>query len=634
MADYSPNFSLNRGNALAVDPGAISRPGASAPIVSGGGGSAWGGDPSIALQGGAARFDPTQQAGNMMNIILGLNQNKLFQYKLRSDLAMSEALKRSWDPTKRTVDKEKFGLEIATNPLVALGAPDVLQKIESFDATRLENEKRQLEVAMDRNNKWIQLTSGLLNRVDPITKKPVPITGKDITSALGEASTLGIYDVRNPEEASRMAILARDLIGDGTPPKIRERLLAAEDRLRTAQERFTNRHGQISSVNLGNRVAMVQTIPGTSEAFEVGSLPTGFTPEGAAEPTPVLMRNPDGTLSPSTMPRAAYARTAAGGPLASGAPLTAQGMTGVEATTTQPGPHVAGAPTVVTHGQVGAGVVPSLLTPGLPSGTAAAGSGAQTALDPLSERYQQNLGTAMAEYEKDLNDAVQLSGRFSIQIEQLLDHVGTANDPGVKTGGGREFAQTVARNVQGLLNNTIGLAAYMTGDKEKIKKAEELIRNTVNTINQGDIGDTQAFAKFALQTAMQVLVSQLRGSMGSRINQVEFVAYLNNNPNLMLDPVANRQILAYFKKLAAFDFAEQDFLAKRKLDPDFKIANFPNEWSKELRDKGLVKIDPKGDLEQIKKEYEARLRGAKPGGTTPPGAGTAPSGFTIRRVTK
>lgn len=90
--------------------------------------------------------------------------------------------------------------------------------------------------------------------------------------------------------------------------------------------------GAPTAMNTGGQVNIVQTPAiGGGGPVTRGSLPLSLSPGEAAAPTPVMVRNPDGSFSPSTVPLATYGEMAKQGPVASGPALTAQGLTPSEA---------------------------------------------------------------------------------------------------------------------------------------------------------------------------------------------------------------------------------------------------------------------------------------------------------------
>lgn len=512
----------------------------------GGGGSAFAGRPDIALQGQGGGYNPMAASSSAMNILTGMNQNKLFNLKLKSDVALGEALKDSVNPDTGEIDTVKFSTKVATDPLVALRAPEVLQQVHEARFKQLQNTKSEIDIAAAKAAGWGDL-------LRPIIDKGPNAAVEDVFNLLGEARRRKLYNPDDPKDAASMATRVSEMVGPGGGQGLANRARDAWMRTRDQQTQLAS-FGQQIQKDMGSYIETYQSRPVYGDQFKIGTHVKGPTPEAMNEVITVEL--PDG--SKKTGPRHSLQQFIDGG-----------------------------------------GKVVSQ-----PSGAAIA-----TGPNIENRAYMQGATDAAIDDEKKLNAAAGQSVSSQVQFEEL----GELLDNGVRTGGGTEFRKDVARTTAGMIANLKNtLAATISDPERRAKKIEEIDkaqRDLADKLNGSKLGDTEEFAKFAVQSAMGILSSQLRGVTGSQVNTLNFATYLENNPSLLLDPRANKQILSYFQKMNERTLQEQAFLADRKKDADFKLSNFASEWNKEQQRRGYAKFDVEKDLksalEASKKAYRS-----------------------------
>lgn len=503
----------------------------------GSGGSAFAGKPEIAMQGKGAGYNPMGESGSMMGIITGLNQNKLFNLRLKSDVALGEAIKDSINPDTGEIDTVKFGTKVATDPLVALRAPEVLQQVHEARFKQLQNVKADIDIQAAKAAGWGDL-------LRPIIDKGPNATEADVFDLLGEARRRKLFNPDDPKDAASMATRISEMVGPGGGQGLANRARDVWLRTRDQQTQLAA-FGQQVDKDMGNYLQTYQLRPVYGDQQPIGA-PKMKTPtvQDLNEVIEVVM--PDGS--------------------------------------TQKGPRHS----MQTFIDGGGKVVSR------PTGqTIATGPNIEAAT------YMRGATEAAVRDEQVLNAAANQAVSSQVQFEELARLL----ESGVRTGGGADWRKNVARAVTAWASNAKGLAAAANNDEEKRKKAfeeaDKFARELGDRALGADQGNTEEFAKFAVQSAMGILASQLRGVTGSQVNTLNFATYLENNPSLLLDPRANKQILEYFQKMNQRTLKEQAFLNERKNASDFKLSNFASEWNtKQIKD-GVAKFDIEKDFKSI-----------------------------------
>jgi len=218
----------------------------------------------------------------------------------------------------------------------------------------------------------------------------------------------------------------------------------------------------------------------------------------------------------------------------------------------------------------GAGAIPGPMTSAatLPDGTPIT----DTALVGQSPSLMQaksieKAAEGFANYEKDLNENVNLGYALAEKFDTMQEYLKT-----IRTGGLQNVRMEFARVMQGL------------GASDDV----------VDKIAGGKLGDTQAYEKLAITTALDTLTSALQGAGGSRVSQMEFEAFRKANPNLETDPRGVEKIINFSKRLLEMRRTEQLEMNKfREAKGDkFDPRAWAPEWARITEAKGYGKVNP------------------------------------------
>lgn len=232
-----------------------------------------------------------------------------------------------------------------------------------------------------------------------------------------------------------------------------------------------------------------------------------------------------------------------------------------------------------------------------PGGYGAAASGGQSppgtslastlrqGLTPDQRKALEGAGTNVTDYEAALNARVQTGEQLQVRIKEVRDLM-----QHIRMGGGSEFYGRLAQ----------------------VAQAFGLSQQNVDKINGGDLGASQEFSKFAVQSAVEVLKQTLAGAVGSKVNQLEFEKFEENNPKLDTDPRAVEKIYNFMTRIYSMDTTEQSELRDFRANGG-RMIDWPNEWAKRAQAQGLIQPQEK---QSYAKSNPATATGGKPSGKT------------------
>lgn len=174
--------------------------------------------------------------------------------------------------------------------------------------------------------------------------------------------------------------------------------------------------------------------------------------------------------------------------------------------------------------------------------------------------YNESRGKDMADYQKSLDERTSVGG-------QILKTLGEARGAlsNFEPGGG---ASTYAR---------IGQLAQAFGASGPL----------VDRIANGDLSASQEFNKLMVNTTMGQIREQLTGIGASRLSQMEFKSFNENNPNIDTDPRAIEKIFNFWTRLYQQDHAEQTGL-QAHLKAGGDISAWPSIWQDQAQKKGYI----------------------------------------------
>lgn len=178
----------------------------------------------------------------------------------------------------------------------------------------------------------------------------------------------------------------------------------------------------------------------------------------------------------------------------------------------------------------------------------------------MGQKYLTERGGEMENYQANLDQRVGVGGTIMKTLEQARDALTS-----FKPGGGASIYAKVASVAQGL-------------------GADPAL---VDRIGNGDLGASQEFQKLMVNTTMGQIREQLQGVGASRLSQMEFQAFTENNPNIDTDPRAIEKIFNFWTKLYQQDHAEQTEL-NRYLKDGGDISEWPARWQDIAQQRGYI----------------------------------------------
>lgn len=245
-----------------------------------------------------------------------LNTNKQFEQMFAARQALGPIYQASIDPTTGQLDTNKLLSLASKNPATAWMAADIVQQAQTRQAQQIEIGTKQF----DLQKRHVEM---MANTLGPIAANP-NATMADLTSAAGSLVAQGMLSPT--EAAAEFMRWPKGQDGQMTPEQVRQTanqyLLRGNEGLQKIQAIY----GLPQMVNTGGQTNIVQA-GGLSAPKVTATLTNTMSPDTASSPTPVMVRNPDGTMSPSNMTRQQFASAAQTGPIATAPPLTAEGLT-------------------------------------------------------------------------------------------------------------------------------------------------------------------------------------------------------------------------------------------------------------------------------------------------------------------
>lgn len=205
-------------------------------------------------------------------------------------------------------------------------------------------------------------------------------------------------------------------------------------------------------------------------------------------------------------------------------------------------------------------------------GGASRGGPFPTELAPGQKQFEEVSGTEAGKYKEVLDSRVSSGQQIMTRMEEnrkLLERI--------RTGGGSAIRLRAAK------------VAQAVGAPTKV----------VDAITGGDTGAAEEFNKFAVRGSTEDLKQTLAGSIGSKINMMEFDQFRKNNPNLETDPRAIEKIYNFTTKLYKMDSAEQKEFTAWKGKP----RDWQSHWNQRAQELGFFKPEEReGYAKSIEKK--------------------------------
>jgi len=544
------------------------------PMQVGGGGSAFAGNLNLPIQ----QFDPMGGSAKMIDLLNGMNQNKLFQETLKSNMGINDAAKGAVGPNG-LMDNNAFTQSVAGNKNITLGAPQAFAQGLEQQAKQLENARVQLETAMKRN----AAIGGAVGAV--LAKGPNnPNIQSDVAGAVGKLASDGTLDLKNPADMNAATAFIVGL--SGKDPAEQTKILT--DRVKQAEAAFLRAsgvHRALNTVDNGAGQQQQWVDPVTGEVTNVGR-PIENMP-GPSVRNPQITRT-DEYGRTITSP-AGYASTLTGG---FGTPAPGTGRV-------DPAPAVPKTPdSAAKQPYLTPRTPPSLIsTQQDPRITSVGPTPAE--LNTTNERAKQG----QEAYENSIANQKSM-GEAAKVMKPMFDII----QGGFVPGQGVDFRLKVADNAAAAYSNFISIVAPTEDPAvkaEREKNARELRARILSGTAGGNITsaeDAEAFGKFAVQNAMGTLMSGLQGAMGSRVNLLEFQTYMRENARTGM---SKGSILQLFKRMQELkDQADEKvgYYTERRSIPRYEMDTVEGDWNKFAKHKGYYATS-----EQIKEEQEKMI---------------------------
>lgn len=258
--------------------------------------------------------NPLSQFATFANTQNALNQNAQFQQMFQARQAIGPIYQQSIDPKTGELDTNKLMSLASQDPRTAWMAGDIAQQAMSRRQTQIGIDTAQFDLMSKHLNRMNQSLTSLLNNQN--------LSRNDVVSSVGDLVAEGLL-------TPQMAATELSSMPEGGPQLRNWVTMHMVRNLDTASQ-LKALYGDVSTVNTGGQTKIIAASPVTG-AREIGSLTNTMDPGTASSPTPAMIRNPDGTLTPSNVTRQQFADMSKSGGVATAPALTAEGLNPAEA---------------------------------------------------------------------------------------------------------------------------------------------------------------------------------------------------------------------------------------------------------------------------------------------------------------
>lgn len=274
----------------------------------------------------APQADPLATIGNLNTIKQGMLQNRMLGQQVTGRESFGRILQSNTGADGQ-VDIGGTMRGVGADPNASYIAPEIAEQVQRLGALQAETQaalSRVPQAQLEAFRANAEPVEGILRGL--VQNSPnAPLTREYATQALTRDLVEGGL-LKTPEAQQLYNSVVSQFSDD--PTHNLDILRSTAVRLGGPLEAYV---GPTSAINTGPKINLVQT-PAIGGAPTLrGSLDTGLSPGEAASPTPVMVRNPDGSFSPSTVPLSTYGDMAAQGPVATGPALSPEGLTPSEA---------------------------------------------------------------------------------------------------------------------------------------------------------------------------------------------------------------------------------------------------------------------------------------------------------------
>lgn len=256
-----------------------------------------------------------------------LLQNKLLGQQVQGKIAMGDAARDAVNPETGEFDGAAFLKRLAQDPRGAFQVPEAAAQAVARKLQEQQFDAGALDLSSKRWGLISNVAGSLLGAPKGPDGKPTPLTREYVTQAIGD-TLVGSGMFNDKPAIEQIAGFVRTLPND--EKGIRDRLAQLWLQGHMTTEGIGLLKGTPQTIDTGGAANIIRTSPLTGESEALATLPKTLSPGEASTPTPTMVRNADGTLTPSVVTRQQFADTASQGPVATGAPLSRIGRSGSE----------------------------------------------------------------------------------------------------------------------------------------------------------------------------------------------------------------------------------------------------------------------------------------------------------------
>ncbi len=271
-------------------------------------------DTSFYPKPNTAQSNPLAMMQQMLGIQQGVNQNRLFQQEFADKAAINNLFTNTpLDQSTGFIDTNAL-MKNAQQQGVGRLMPQLMEQAQKMRREQLGITDAELGIV----NKRIDMTQKLLS---PLATK-ADLTPQDVARVMLQLQEQGVMQPKDT------AAFLMNMPAGSNPKELQTwitntALIPSLD----AQRRIEFQFGRPTTIDTGPSIQGATQMP-SGELKPAGApIMKGLDPATATAPTSAMIRNPDGTLTPSNVTRAQFAQMAKQGGVATAPPMSPEGLT-------------------------------------------------------------------------------------------------------------------------------------------------------------------------------------------------------------------------------------------------------------------------------------------------------------------